>query len=260
MASVEFSGMIREDASAGPSPFREVWNMTKPKSGQRLAGGRRAGAAVGKRKRGVRRPQRGRAQRAIDNGDMATPSSPFSFLDGLFEAASASGCSLHLGGPRDPAPRGAVPEPRAACRSPRPSSGCKRQKGRVVRVPAGASSTMRLVATPAGLLDLAPEGAPPDLTLTVTDDSPWTSHAPRCAATSRGAHRRRRAVGRRGQLAGRPCPLGPRGRPGPRDRRRARPHGRARPCAAWRGAAPVRAGTPRPGRRRPATGSAGGAE
>ncbi len=33
MASVEFSGMIREDQSAGPSPFREVWNMTKPKSG-----------------------------------------------------------------------------------------------------------------------------------------------------------------------------------------------------------------------------------
>ena len=33
MASVEFSGMIREDPSAGPSPFREVWNMTKPKDG-----------------------------------------------------------------------------------------------------------------------------------------------------------------------------------------------------------------------------------
>lgn len=33
MASVEFSGMIREEASASPSPFREVWNMTKPKSG-----------------------------------------------------------------------------------------------------------------------------------------------------------------------------------------------------------------------------------
>lgn len=33
MASVEFSGMIREDASVGPNPFREVWNMTKPKSG-----------------------------------------------------------------------------------------------------------------------------------------------------------------------------------------------------------------------------------
>lgn len=34
MASVEFSGMMREDASAGASPFREVWNMTKLKSGQ----------------------------------------------------------------------------------------------------------------------------------------------------------------------------------------------------------------------------------
>lgn len=33
MASIEFSGMIREEPSAGPSPFREVWNMTKPKSG-----------------------------------------------------------------------------------------------------------------------------------------------------------------------------------------------------------------------------------
>ena len=34
MASVEFSGMIREQPSAGPSPFREVWNMTKPKNGR----------------------------------------------------------------------------------------------------------------------------------------------------------------------------------------------------------------------------------
>jgi len=34
MASVEFSGMIREEMHAGPSPFREVWNMTRPKEGQ----------------------------------------------------------------------------------------------------------------------------------------------------------------------------------------------------------------------------------
>jgi len=34
MASVEFSGMIREEPSAGASPFREVWNMIKPKSGR----------------------------------------------------------------------------------------------------------------------------------------------------------------------------------------------------------------------------------
>lgn len=33
MASVEFSGMISEDAMAGPAPFREVWNMTKPRNG-----------------------------------------------------------------------------------------------------------------------------------------------------------------------------------------------------------------------------------
>ena len=33
MASVEFSGMISENVSAGPSPFREVWNMTKPRNG-----------------------------------------------------------------------------------------------------------------------------------------------------------------------------------------------------------------------------------
>jgi predicted lipid-binding transport protein (Tim44 family) len=33
MASVEYSGMIKEDPSSGASPFREVWNMTKPKSG-----------------------------------------------------------------------------------------------------------------------------------------------------------------------------------------------------------------------------------
>ncbi len=34
MASVVFSGMIREEPSAGASPFREAWNMTKPKNGK----------------------------------------------------------------------------------------------------------------------------------------------------------------------------------------------------------------------------------
>lgn len=33
LASIEFSGMLREDPSAGPSAFREVWNMVKPKDG-----------------------------------------------------------------------------------------------------------------------------------------------------------------------------------------------------------------------------------
>lgn len=33
LASIEFSGMIKEDVSQSPGPFREVWNMTKSKSG-----------------------------------------------------------------------------------------------------------------------------------------------------------------------------------------------------------------------------------
>ncbi len=33
LASVEFSGLIREDVSAGPNPFREVWNITRAKTG-----------------------------------------------------------------------------------------------------------------------------------------------------------------------------------------------------------------------------------
>jgi predicted lipid-binding transport protein (Tim44 family) len=33
LASVEFSGMIREEISAGASPFREIWNLTKPRDG-----------------------------------------------------------------------------------------------------------------------------------------------------------------------------------------------------------------------------------
>jgi len=33
LASVEYTGMIREDAASSPGPFREVWNMTKSKNG-----------------------------------------------------------------------------------------------------------------------------------------------------------------------------------------------------------------------------------
>ena len=47
-----------------------------------------------------------------------------------------------------------------------------RQRGRVV-LAAWRHFEMRLVATPAGLLDLAAPGATPDLTLTLTQESPW---------------------------------------------------------------------------------------
>jgi predicted lipid-binding transport protein (Tim44 family) len=33
VASVEFAGILREDLSAGPNPFREVWSIARPKSG-----------------------------------------------------------------------------------------------------------------------------------------------------------------------------------------------------------------------------------
>ncbi len=33
LASVEFSGLIREEPAAGPNPFREVWNITRPQQG-----------------------------------------------------------------------------------------------------------------------------------------------------------------------------------------------------------------------------------
>jgi ubiquinone biosynthesis protein UbiJ len=48
----------------------------------------------------------------------------------------------------------------------------RRQGGRIVEARWRIFS-MRLVATPAGLLDLASPVAAPDLTLTITEDSPW---------------------------------------------------------------------------------------
>ena len=33
MASVEFNGMLRDEPGASPTPFREVWNITRPKDG-----------------------------------------------------------------------------------------------------------------------------------------------------------------------------------------------------------------------------------
>jgi len=47
-----------------------------------------------------------------------------------------------------------------------------RQRGRVV-LATWRHFEMRLVATPAGLLDLADPAAPADLTLTLTQESPW---------------------------------------------------------------------------------------
>jgi len=101
---------------------------------------------------------------------MATPSSPFSFLDDLVNRI----------GSRVQPPAWAVHEiqHRAVLflnhvlqQEPEAQQRLTRQKGRVVRFE-WRFVTMELVATPAGLLDLAPEGAIPELTLIVTEASP----------------------------------------------------------------------------------------
>lgn len=101
---------------------------------------------------------------------MATPSSPFAFLN---ELAGRIGARLQP-------PPWAVHElqHRAVLflnhvlqQEPEAQQRLVRQKGRVVQFE-WRFVTMRLIATPAGLLDLAPEGAVPELTLTVTDTSP----------------------------------------------------------------------------------------
>jgi ubiquinone biosynthesis protein UbiJ len=101
---------------------------------------------------------------------MATPSSPFSFLDGLFD---------RIGSRLQPPPwavheiqhRAVLFLNHVLQQEPEAQQRLARQKGRVVQFQ-WRFVTMPLVATPAGLLDLAPEGAVPELTLEVTDTSP----------------------------------------------------------------------------------------
>jgi len=56
---------------------------------------------------------------------------------------------------------------------PEAQSRLARQSGRVLEAK-WRVFLVRLVATPAGLLDLAPATSQPDLTLTLTDESPWS--------------------------------------------------------------------------------------
>jgi len=101
---------------------------------------------------------------------MATPSSPFSFLDDLFNRI----------GSRFQPPPWAVHEiqHRAVLflnhvlqQEPEAQQRLMHQQGRVVQFH-WRFVTVSFVATPAGLLDLAPEGATPELTLSITEESP----------------------------------------------------------------------------------------
>ncbi len=101
---------------------------------------------------------------------MATPQSPFSFLDGLFERVAA--------GPQPPQwlvhevqQRVVLFLNHVLMQEPEAMDRLVRQKGRIARVQWRAYS-MALVITPAGLFNLAPEAAVPDLRLEVTETSP----------------------------------------------------------------------------------------
>ncbi|MBI2772082.1 MAG: hypothetical protein HYX47_20855 [Burkholderiales bacterium] len=101
---------------------------------------------------------------------MATQS-PFPFLDDLFGK---------LGGGFQP-PAWLVEEVQrrlvlllnhVLMQEPEAQARLARQSGRVVEAQ-WRIFTVRLAATPAGLLDLASPAAQPDLTLTLTEESPW---------------------------------------------------------------------------------------
>lgn len=101
---------------------------------------------------------------------MATQS-PFPFLDNLFE---------RLGKGLQPPPwvveefqrRLVLMFNHVLMQEPEAQARLARQAGRVAEAH-WRKFVVRFVATPAGLLDLAPPAAHPDLTLTLTAESPW---------------------------------------------------------------------------------------
>jgi len=101
---------------------------------------------------------------------MATQS-PFPFLDNLFE---------RLGKGLQPPPwvveefqrRLVLLINHVLMQEPEAQARLARQAGRVAEA-RWRVFLVRFIATPAGLLDLAPAAAHPDLTLTLTEESPW---------------------------------------------------------------------------------------
>jgi ubiquinone biosynthesis protein UbiJ len=97
--------------------------------------------------------------------------SPFPFLDGFFDKVP--------GNLQPPAwmveeiqRRMVLLANHVLMQEPEAQARLARQSGRVLQAQ-WRGFAVRLVATPAGLLDLAPVGVAPDLTLTVTETSPW---------------------------------------------------------------------------------------
>jgi len=101
---------------------------------------------------------------------MATQS-PFPFLDGLFRQIS-NGLKPPAWVVEEFQRRLVLTVNHVLMQEPEAQARLARQAGRVV-VAKWRNLSMRVVATPAGLLDLADPVATPDLNLTLTEESPW---------------------------------------------------------------------------------------
>lgn len=101
---------------------------------------------------------------------MATQS-PFPFLDDLFSRLS-SGLQPPAWMVDEIQRRLVLLVNHVLMQEPEAQARLARQTGRVLQAQ-WRNFVVRLVATPAGLLDVAPTAIQPDLTLTVTETSPW---------------------------------------------------------------------------------------
>jgi ubiquinone biosynthesis protein UbiJ len=101
---------------------------------------------------------------------MATQS-PFPFLDGVLRQLSA-GLKPPVWLVEEVQRRLVLALNHVLMQEPEAQARLARQTGRVLEA-RWRNFTMRLVATPAGLLDLANPSATPDLTLTLVEESPW---------------------------------------------------------------------------------------
>lgn len=102
---------------------------------------------------------------------MAKPQSPFSFLDGLFQRVAA-GPQLPLWLVYELHQRAVLLINHVLMQEQEAMDRLVRQKGRVARVQ-WRNYSMALLVTPAGLFNVAPEAAAPDLLLEVTETSPF---------------------------------------------------------------------------------------